>query len=33
MNKLVFGKYLPLDTPIHKLDPRAKKLKARFAIP
>ena len=24
MNKIVFGKYLPLDTPIHKLDPRAK---------
>ena len=24
MNRLVFGKYLPLDTPIHRLDPRAK---------
>ena len=24
MNKIVFGKYLPLDSPIHKLDPRAK---------
>ncbi len=24
MNKLVFGKYLPLDSPIHKMDPRAK---------
>ncbi len=24
MDKVVFGKYIPLDTPIHKLDPRAK---------
>ncbi len=24
MDKIVFGKYIPLDTPIHKLDPRAK---------
>ena len=24
MNNLVFGKYMPLDSPIHKLDPRAK---------
>lgn len=24
MNNLVFGKYIPLDTPIHRLDPRAK---------
>lgn len=26
MNNLVFGKYLPLDTPIHHLDPRTKLL-------
>lgn len=26
MNNLVFGKYLPLDTPIHRLDPRTKLL-------
>lgn len=24
MDKIVFGKYIPLDTPIHALDPRAK---------
>lgn len=24
MNNIVFGKYIPLDTPIHRLDPRAK---------
>ena len=24
MNNLVFGKYLPLDSPMHRLDPRAK---------
>lgn len=24
MNNLVFGKYIPLDSPIHKMDPRAK---------
>ena len=24
MNKLVFGKYIPIDSPIHRLDPRAK---------
>ena len=24
MNNLVFGKYIPIDSPIHKLDPRAK---------
>ena len=24
MNNLVFGKYIPMDTPIHRLDPRAK---------
>lgn len=24
MNKLVFGKYIPIDSPIHRLDPRTK---------
>ena len=24
MNKLVFGKYIPIDSPIHYLDPRTK---------
>ena len=24
MNKLVFGKYIPIDSPIHHLDPRTK---------
>jgi len=24
MNNLVFGKYIPIDSPMHRLDPRAK---------
>ena len=31
MNKLVFGKYIPIDSPIHRLDPRTK-LIALFII-
>ncbi|MBR2809674.1 MAG: energy-coupling factor transporter transmembrane protein EcfT, partial [Erysipelotrichaceae bacterium] len=26
MNNLVLGKYIPIDSPIHRLDPRAKLL-------
>ena len=32
MNNIVFGKYIPLDTPIHRLDPRAKILAMLIAL-
>ena len=32
MNNIVFGKYIPLDTPIHRLDPRAKILAMLVAL-
>ena len=32
MNNIVFGKYLPLDTPIHRLDPRAKIIAMMFTL-
>ena len=32
MNNIVFGKYIPLDTPIHRLDPRAKILAMLIAM-
>ena len=32
MNNLVFGKYIPIDSPIHRLDPRAKLLSLLIMI-
>ena len=32
MNNLVFGKYIPLDSPIHNLDPRAKIMAMIFLL-